>query len=182
MKIKMIVTDLDGTLLRTDKTISEESKYVLCRCKEAGIKTVYATGRGGSAERVAPDEFFDGKISMNGATAKIGDKIVYSRLIPYSVATADRTGTLLQIMSREATKAKAVAELARLWGIMPDEIAAFGDDLNDIDMLTYAGFGVAMDNAPDEIKAAAKYICKSNDENGVADWITKNQVFMSKIT
>jgi len=64
--IKMIVTDLDGTLLRTDKTISERTKDVLRQCRKCGIKVVYATGRGGSAEQRAPSELFDGRISMNG--------------------------------------------------------------------------------------------------------------------
>ena len=45
MNIKMIVTDLDGTLLRKNKTISEYSASVFRRCKENGIKTVYATAR-----------------------------------------------------------------------------------------------------------------------------------------
>ena len=46
MNIKMIVTDLDGTLLREDKTISEFTKSALHRCRDAGIKTIFATGRG----------------------------------------------------------------------------------------------------------------------------------------
>jgi len=79
----MIVTDLDGTLLRTDKTISDYTNAVLGRCRRAGIKVAYATGRGGSAEQVAPSGFFDGRISMNGAIAKASDRIVYNRPIPY---------------------------------------------------------------------------------------------------
>jgi len=46
MNIKMIVTDLDGTLLRSDKTVSKYTKSVLHRCCEAGIKTAVATARG----------------------------------------------------------------------------------------------------------------------------------------
>jgi len=86
MNIKMIVTDLDGTFLREDKTVSNYTKSVFARCREAGIKIAYATGRGGSAERVVPPGLFDGKIVMNGAVARIDDEIVYSRLIPYEVA------------------------------------------------------------------------------------------------
>ena len=52
MKIKILVFDLDGTLLRTVKTISERTKKVLRQCQKARIKTVYATGRGSSAEVV----------------------------------------------------------------------------------------------------------------------------------
>lgn len=86
MGTKMIVTDLDGTLLRADKTISEHAKDVLRQCRKSGTKIAYATGRGGSADQVAPAEFFDGKISMNGAIAKSGDAIVYNCLIPYRTA------------------------------------------------------------------------------------------------
>ena len=86
MNIKMIVTDLDGTFLREDKTVSDYTKAVFVRCREAGIKLAYATGRGGSAELLAPAKLFDGKIVMNGAIVRIDDEIVYSRLIPYEVA------------------------------------------------------------------------------------------------
>ena len=43
--IKMIVTDLDGTLLRGDKTVSDRNRLALSRCRELGIKVIFATGR-----------------------------------------------------------------------------------------------------------------------------------------
>ena len=46
MKIKMLVFDLDDTLLRNDKTISEHTISVLKNCNDRGIKVIYATGRG----------------------------------------------------------------------------------------------------------------------------------------
>jgi len=82
----MIVSDLDGTLLRSDQTLSEYTKTVLNRYRAAGIKVAYATGRGGSAEQVAPAGLFDGRISMNGAIARASDQVVYRRLIPHPVA------------------------------------------------------------------------------------------------
>ena len=85
---KMIVTDLDGTLLMSDKSISQYTKSVLCRCREAGIKTAYATGRGGSAERIVPSELFDARIIMNGASAYINDKIVYTGTFYAHTATS----------------------------------------------------------------------------------------------
>ena len=78
----MIVTDLDGTLLREDKTISKRTIYALKKCCEKGIKIVYATGRGDSSKVLAPSELFDGFVRMNGATAYIGDSIIYNKLIP----------------------------------------------------------------------------------------------------
>ena len=80
--IKMIVTDLDETLLRTDKTISTYTRDVISKCRDTGIKVAYATGRGGSEAHVAPPDMFDGRIAMNGAIARAGDRIICNRLIP----------------------------------------------------------------------------------------------------
>ena len=202
MDIKMIVTDLDGTLLKTDKTVSEYTKNILSQCRDADIKVVYATARGGSAERLVSDTFVDGKIRMNGAIAKIGDDVVYDRLIPHQIdsekifmveLTQDDVffienqlpDCLYFVMSREgngfgmimhkdATKAKAVSALADFWGIKQSEIAAFGDDLNDMDMLSFAGVSVAIGNAIDKVKNIANYVCLDNDSDGVAKWLEEN--------
>jgi len=253
MSIKMIVTDLDGTLLRGDKTVSKYTWETLRKCRLKGLKVAYATGRGGSAQHLAPSEMFDGRITMNGAIGKIGEDTVYNRLIPHQVArpiliachrrgmaitssitgmhysgsaitggwshipnyeivdfmhhnidaekicisnptpddrefieqllpeslyfvvTADyESNTLGQIMHKEATKSKAVLELARIWGINQSEIVVFGDDFNDIDMLQNCGIAVAMANAIPEVKAVADHICQSNDDDGVAKWLEEN--------
>jgi hydroxymethylpyrimidine pyrophosphatase-like HAD family hydrolase len=47
-------------------------------------------------------------------------------------------------------------------------VVAFGDDVNDVEMVAEAGLGVAMDNAVDAVKAVADRITLSNDEDGVA--------------
>jgi len=247
--IKLLVFDLDGTLLKTDKTVSEFTLNTLGRCRQSGIKLAYATGRGESDVPDLPAELFDASIVMSGAIASIGDELVYSRLIPYDVArplllACDRRGIhiasqtknmhysnfnvsevwerisnfkvvdfslheidaeklyavvrsgedaafieknlprelymtvsvdgLGMIMHRDATKSKAVSALAEKWKLSPCEIAAFGDDLIDIDMLKYAGIGVAMENALPMVKAAADAICPGNNEDGVAKWIQSN--------
>lgn len=50
---------------------------------------------------------------------------------------------------------------------------AIGDSYNDISMIKYAGLGVAMENAPDEVKKWADYITGTNDDDGVAKVINK---------
>jgi hypothetical protein len=50
---------------------------------------------------------------------------------------------------------------------------AVGDSPNDLDMIRYAGFGVAMGNAVEEVKKCARYITRSNDDDGVAEVIEK---------
>ena len=79
-----------------------------------------------------------------------------------------------QIMHINATKSKALNALATHWNITQEEIVAFGDDLNDLDLLLYAGTGVAMGNAVEEVKAEANQICLTNDQNGLAVWLKEN--------
>ncbi|KPU45145.1 putative phosphatase YwpJ [Oxobacter pfennigii] len=71
------------------------------------------------------------------------------------------------------TKGTALKELADLKGIKREEIIAMGDNYNDMPMLVYAGCGVAMDNAVDEVKAACSFHTKSNDDHGAAYAIQK---------
>ncbi|MBC5689300.1 HAD family hydrolase [Mediterraneibacter sp. NSJ-55] len=73
-------------------------------------------------------------------------------------------------------KASGLKRLAERWGILPEQCAAFGDGGNDIEMLRYCGHSYAMDNAPNNVKNAAKYICPSNEEDGVL--VTLEKIFM----
>ena len=57
--------------------------------------------------------------------------------------------------------------------IAPEEVVAIGDNHNDIGMLRFAGLGIAMSNAHDEVKAAADYVTLSDAEEGVAAAIEK---------
>lgn len=75
---------------------------------------------------------------------------------------------LLEVMAEKTNKQETLAYLCEKWGIAPSEVAAFGDQNNDKEMLAWAGVGVAVANAADEAKAAADFVTKSNDEDGVA--------------
>jgi len=249
MQIKMIVTDLDGTLLRDDKTVSERSFSALAKCRERGIRIVYATGRGSSAAVIVPSEYFDGYVWMNGATAKAGNVLVYQKLLQIEqvrglLLAADRAGLRIvaerddwhygnfnvteewpflkqskivdfneldievekvyaivntpedvkvierhlpddtyayfsrdgfaMVMHKEAVKSKAVVALADHWGVKREEVVAFGDDINDIELLEFFGIGVAMGNALDETKTVADQICDTNDNDGMAKWLEEN--------
>jgi hypothetical protein len=76
--------------------------------------------------------------------------------------------TYLEVMSKDASKLFAVKFLAKRYQLKRDEIIAIGDNFNDMEMISYAGFGIAMGNSPDEVKAAANYITDTNDNDGVA--------------
>ncbi len=80
---------------------------------------------------------------------------------------------LLEFLNPRASKGQAVATLGQLYGIDRQEIICIGDSGNDIDMLEYAGLGVAMGNATEDAKAAADFIAETNDRNGVADVIER---------
>ncbi|MBR1777986.1 MAG: HAD family phosphatase [Alphaproteobacteria bacterium] len=73
----------------------------------------------------------------------------------------------LEIMSAKASKSKAADFLCRSLGLNAENVIAFGDNFNDIDLLEYAGLGVAMDNAPDAVKNRADLTAPSHDEEGV---------------
>lgn len=79
----------------------------------------------------------------------------------------------LEFLHPRATKKYALEELAARFGVVQAEIMAFGDSYNDLEMIEYAGLGVAMGNAPDDIKAKADYVTVTNNEDGVAVVIEK---------
>ena len=63
--------------------------------------------------------------------------------------------------------------LAKHLGLNKDNVMTLGDAGNDLHMIKYAGLGIAMGNAFDEVKEAADYITDSNDNDGVAKAIEK---------
>jgi Cof subfamily protein (haloacid dehalogenase superfamily) len=75
---------------------------------------------------------------------------------------------LLEFMNEAPSKSAGIKIIADYYGINSAEIIAMGDNYNDIDMLKYAGLGVAMGNAPEEVKQAADFVTLSNEEDGVA--------------
>ncbi len=89
-------------------------------------------------------------------------------LFPVSTGEGD-----IDILVPGVTKASALADLGNLWGIQPEEMAAFGDGGNDLEMLQFVGHGYAMRNAILKIKAVADHVIGSNDEDSVLTQIEK---------
>jgi Cof subfamily protein (haloacid dehalogenase superfamily) len=75
---------------------------------------------------------------------------------------------LLEVAAPGVTKALGVSTLAELHEIDQADVIAFGDMPNDIEMLRWAGTGVAMGNARDSVKQAADLTTATNEEAGVA--------------
>lgn len=74
----------------------------------------------------------------------------------------------LEFVDKNASKAIALQKMGEYYGISREEIIAVGDGENDLSMIKFAGLGVAMANAEEEIRKAADFVTLSNDENGVA--------------
>ncbi|MBS1661937.1 MAG: HAD family phosphatase, partial [Bacteroidetes bacterium] len=75
--------------------------------------------------------------------------------------------TYLEVMDSRGSKSNAVKFISERLGLKPSEIIAMGDNYNDKEMIQFAGMGVAMGNAPDEIKAAADFVTDTNNNDGV---------------
>ena len=259
--IRALFFDLDGTLLTTDRRLSDANAAALAACRDRGIKLFVATAR---APRLANTlgwgerEFslFDGGIYYNGGYVCVGDETrfytIYSDVVSEIVACVaafpgarlcllmpdhlqalnhdpddgslshwgynpaklvaldnssmantikllvyhDDSGSiplkteiadalrsvckdraqfyltdhdsLIQITALESNKASAIRRVAVRLGLREDEIAVFGDDYNDLEMIRAFPESVAMGNACPELKAAAKYVTLSNDDDGIA--------------
>ena len=264
MDIRLVATDLDGTLLDTHKQISGENIKALRACEARGIKTVFASGRSfESLRRMALEAGLTSPIiSANGARVDLTPngpmladypfdpalaRAVYDILLEsglYFVAYtegklykcnaaadgADRglnivswnekkepslidvvddpartvmEGLLrvhkfvafsrdesriqalreqlsetpaslssswsdnLEILRPGAGKGTALIDLMKSLGINKTQVMAFGDNINDMQMLRSVGFPVAMENAVPELKAVARHIAPHHDASGV---------------
>ncbi|MBB6696727.1 Cof-type HAD-IIB family hydrolase [Clostridium algidicarnis] len=271
MKYKMICTDMDGTLLNTNKEISDKTKEAIKRADEMGVHVVLSTGRMfNSANYYA--SMIDIKtpiISANGAfirdrskedviyknvlgkenckilleilkrhkihghfhtpSALFSDKLVFSAKIyddmnkdlpednkieiniikdnwdevfekneesivkcigidedvekvkrakidmlkVKGIEVVSSYENNFEIMTKGVSKGRGVEILAAYYNIKPEEIICIGDNENDLSMIKFAGLGVAMGNAPSNIKEEADYVTDTNDNDGVAKVIEK---------
>ena len=270
-RIRMIGLDMDGTLLTTEKELTEHTREVLREAIDRGVVVLPATGRPltGIPEEVLKFPGVRYAVASNGA--RIVDlkesRVLYEDLVPYEtgrrvleicsrydsmleiyydgggyaeeeklkhldeyvprlpmaryIASSRRpvadvramheerkaptdkvqalfrtteeckkawkevekeipdieiTGALsnnIEVNAKGVNKGRGLMILGELLGIHREEIMAVGDGSNDIVMLREAGLGVAMENATDEVKAAADVITLSNDQEGAAAAIEK---------
>lgn len=75
---------------------------------------------------------------------------------------------LLDIWAANVTKGSAVKVLSERLGIDLDNVLAFGDNYNDVELFNAVGIPIAMENAVEELKSIAKFITLTNDEDGIA--------------
>lgn len=78
---------------------------------------------------------------------------------------------LIEIVKGGINKSVGLSRIAGHFGIPKENIIAFGDEDNDLEMLEFAGHGVAMENAIEELKDTANTVTKSNNEDGIAAYL-----------
>ena len=88
---------------------------------------------------------------------------------------------MLEAFHPTVNKRLAVSYLAEgIMGLSPENVMAIGDDFADVEMLRYAGIGVAMGNAPSAVKASADWVTTTIEEDGVAAaverWILRRRL------
>lgn len=94
---------------------------------------------------------------------QMGERAAVCRSEPY----------FIEIMARGVSKAKGLSLIRKALLISRENTVCCGDGFNDIEMLQYAGVGVAMGNAQEAVKAAADYVAPSNDDDGLVEVIEK---------
>lgn len=86
----------------------------------------------------------------------------------------------LECMHPQSNKGRALKAVADYYGIIPRDIIAVGDSYNDLEMIRFAGLGVAVANAGEEVKKSAGFVTLSNNDGGVARVIERfifNEVY-----
>lgn len=254
-RIRLIATDLDGTLLRDDRTISTRTRTVLARAATAGVAIVLVTGRPPRFVRelaqelnlpgiaiccngaimydvaghlllehspLAPADALEIVMGLRleapGVTFAVEQGLGYGcepaylelgsrayapddmladartlcgqpvtkliarhpehdaeRLHPLALRIAQgravvtySSPTFVEMSATGVDKATTLARHCQRLGVAPEEVVAFGDMVNDVPMLRWAGRGIAVANAHNEALAAAAQVTASNMDDGVA--------------
>ena len=108
------------------------------------------------------------KISFFDPTARSKEKI-YAKLAAFhdTLQVVLSSDYWVDVMARGINKGIAVRNVQRVMNFKPEECAAFGDYLNDYEMIQAVGYGFAVANAHPEIKKVARFETVSNNEAGV---------------
>ena len=158
---------VDGRVITSPDTPSTLEH--LRRNEEAGVSVVESPAgwlREGGEEPtklVIVDQPDDIGGWLEEAQATFAGRLFVTRSLPHYV----------EIGGLEGTKSKALQFLCEWWGIEKDRVLAFGDADNDIDMLRFAGRGVAVGGMTGEVREAADEVVPGVDEDGVARYIEK---------
>ena len=115
-------------------------------------------------------------LALSEDTKLIDELLVKVRQLyhPEELYLTKSVATFFEMAHPLVNKGLAVDYLVKkVLHITPEEVMTIGDNFNDVEMLQYAGIGVAMGDAPEEVKAIANWVAPSVEEDGVAEAINK---------
>jgi hypothetical protein len=115
------------------------------------------------------DEFVSVLIAMPNATDPVPLAHELGRRFEGRLHVTTSGGRYVEINNPSGTKLRAMTELARMRAIRVDQIMAIGDNRNDFGMIREAGVGVAVANAPSEVRAVARLSCTLASAEGVVE-------------
>ena len=196
MKV-LYVSDLDGTLLRSDARTSEYTNQVINQLTSKGMLFSYATARSyltaiNKCNRATLEFLLTRKGDIRDTPIEFDNELGsgdvfyfvcidrYEKLEPQYIRFREKYHCIfqkeiysgeqwLEIIPKTVSKANAILRLKKFLGA--EYIVAFGDGKNDIEMFEIADESYAVENAVDELKAIATGIIESNDSDGVAKWL-----------
>lgn len=108
-----------------------------------------------------------------GALRERGERVFGNRVRMHSLLNKNYRGQILEFLSPDSGKWSALQTIAAEANIDASEIAAIGDDANDVEMLSRVGLGIAMGNAVESVKAVANHVARSNAEDGAIEAIDR---------
>lgn len=132
--------------------IEEENLSILLSQEPEGVEKILLMGEEAALDQLAPllRQCYGGKVHITKSKP-----------------------CFLEMTDGSVNKGVALAALAEHFGIEQSEVMAIGDSFNDLEMIQYAGLGVAVGNARAEIQAQADVVTASNEEDGVAEAIER---------
>ena len=118
------------------------------------------------------------KIALFDPNAE-AEKNIYSKLAQFhdSLQVVLSSDYWVDVMAPGISKGEAVKNVQRVMNIKPEECAAFGDYLNDAEMLQAVGYGFAMANSHPDVKKLAKFVVPSNNAGGVLLGVRRLMVY-----
>ena len=140
---------------------------------------IFASSRPGEKNLLSPKNLTTNPTSLLVRTDKRFAEAVSAELTRQfgsyvDVRTWGGPTAILEIVSKGIQKAKGVQEIANYLSIDQQDVIAFGDEHNDLELLDYAGWGVAMANGTDQLKGIANDVTPlSNQEDGLAVYLEK---------
>ena len=184
-----------------DKKISEGAiKKILLELKNyVNISINYYSGRNWFVEKI--DDRVQREMNITSATAEMAnfDKLLEKNILPNKILIMTEpeicknlevelgkkfpdlnvvrsSKTLLEIMDKKVSKADGIEILLKYFNLGVENAIAFGDNYNDVEMLKFVGCGVAMGNAPDDVKQIANAVTDSNQDNGIYNFLAKENL------